>query len=122
MSRDWSDCVADMLERCGKIAEFSVGLDFQTFSRREKDYDALLLNILLLGEAASQISEDIRKNWPAIPWREIVATRNALIHGYFAINDKILWDIVINEIPDLQSGLKNILASSQAGRSGHSAD
>lgn len=109
MSRDWPLFAADMLDFCRKVMAFSEGLDFETFAHTPKEKDALLLNIVLLGEAASHIPEDMRAAWTEIPWREVVATRNALVHGYFAINDDILWDIVTREIPLLEANLVRLL-------------
>ncbi len=109
MSREWPLFLADMLDFCQRILEFSEGLEFEEFARGNRDRDALLLNIILLGEAASHVPEEIRSTWKEVPWREIVATRNALVHGYFAMSDAILWDIVTKEIPALLPRLQRIL-------------
>lgn len=109
MSRDWQLFAADMLDFCGKISSYAEDLDYDTFACSPKERDALLLNIVLLGEAAGHIPEEIRGAWPVIPWREMVATRNALVHGYFAISDKILWDIVKHEVPMLLPHLKQLV-------------
>ena len=109
MSRDWPLFAADMLDFCRTIMAYSEHLDFAAFARSPKERDALLLNIVLLGEAAGHVPAEVRAVWPAIPWSEIVATRNALVHGYFAISDKILWDIVKREVPALASHLKQLV-------------
>lgn len=109
MSREWPLFVADMLDFCQRVLEFSEGLEFKTFAQGTRERDALLLNIILLGEAASHVPEEIRSAWKDIPWREMVATRNALVHGYFAISDAILWDIVTKEIPVLVPQLNKLL-------------
>ena len=44
-----------------------------------------------------------------IPWREIVAMRNRLIHGYDAIDKEILWEVVTNDLPPLAAGIEQIL-------------
>ncbi|MDP2431186.1 MAG: DUF86 domain-containing protein [Pseudomonadota bacterium] len=109
MSRDWPLFAADMLDFCHRITAYAEGLDFDALARAPKDRDALLFNIVLLGEAAAHIPMDIRAGWPAIPWTEIVATRNALVHGYFAISDRILRDIVANEVPALITQLARLV-------------
>ena len=109
MSRDWPLFAADMLDFCRRIEDFSDGLDFETFTASPKERDALLMNIVLLGEAAAHIPEDIRRVWPDIPWRQIVATRNALVHGYFAISDSILWDLVTGAVPALSPHLARLV-------------
>lgn len=71
--------------------------------RAELDSDlmlqfALVRAVEIIGEAASKVSIEMRKARPEIPWAEIVAMRNRLIHAYFKINLNILWKTVTNEI------------------------
>ncbi len=63
----------------------------------------------ILGEAASNISDELRKEYPDVPWREIAGVRNRLIHGYFDIDLNIVWQIIQQDIGPLISNLKNIL-------------
>lgn len=64
-------------------------------------YDATVRNLELLGEAALHIPPEVREKYPEIPWRQVVATRNRLIHGYLGIDNDILWSIVEQDIPSL---------------------
>ncbi len=70
---------------------------------------SLVKTIEIMGEAASKVSEDLRRDEPDIPWREIVAIRNRLIHGYFDINHDIVWQTVTKELPPLIAKLESIL-------------
>ncbi|WP_418953553.1 DUF86 domain-containing protein [Zeimonas sediminis] len=69
-------------------------------------YDATLRNHELIGEAATHIPAEIRAANPQIPWRQIIATRNRLIHGYLGIDDDTLWSIVEADIPALLLALR----------------
>jgi uncharacterized protein with HEPN domain len=71
------------------------------------NYDATLRNLELIGEAATHIPDDVRNNFPNIPWRQIIATRNRLIHGYLGIDNDTLWNIIETDIPSL---LRELLA------------
>ena len=66
-----------------------------------KTYDAVLMNFAIIGEAASHFSEEIRKNNLEIDWRTIIAMRNFLVHEYFEIDPKIVWQTVKENIPEL---------------------
>lgn len=110
MLRDWVQFFDDMLESCEQIAAYSAGLDWESFKRDRKSRDALLLQVLQLGEAARHIPENIRLLCVDVPWRELVATRNVLIHAYFSINDQILWDLVVNGTPTLRKQLRKMRA------------
>jgi uncharacterized protein with HEPN domain len=80
-------------------------------SRDELDRDrmlvlALVKSVEILGEAAGKVSEPARVECPQVPWREIVAMRNRLIHGYFDINLDIVWHTVVEELPPLAAALE----------------
>jgi uncharacterized protein with HEPN domain len=62
---------------------------------------SLVKAIEILGEAASRVSEETRSEFCSIPWRDIIAMRNRLIHGYFDINLDIVWKTVTDELPHL---------------------
>lgn len=71
---------------------------------------ALVQLAQIVGEAASRVSEATRVRHPQIPWTQIVALRNRLIHGYDTIDLEILWQIVKNDMPSLAAQLETILA------------
>ncbi|MBW2100837.1 MAG: DUF86 domain-containing protein, partial [Deltaproteobacteria bacterium] len=84
-------------------------------NRKDLDRDRMLLlslvkSIEILGEAASRISEEERLEYHKIPWRDIVAMRNRLIHGYFDINLDIVWHTVTKELPPLIMELEEALS------------
>ena len=67
--------------------------------------------IEIVGEAACNVSEEVRSAHPAIPWRKIVGTRNILVHGYMQIDLNILWDIIEVDLPKLIHQLEDRLGS-----------
>lgn len=70
---------------------------------------ALVKAIEIIGEAASRISGKCREELTEIPWTDIIAMRNRLIHAYFDINLDILWQTVTEDIPPLIIELEKIL-------------
>lgn len=67
---------------------------------------ALVKDIEIVGEAATQVSEPTRQHLPQIPWEQIVGMRNRLVHAYFDINLDILWNTVQRDLPELISLLR----------------
>ena len=65
-------------------------------------------NLELIGEAATHIPEIVRSAHPEIPWRQIIAVRNRVIHAYLGIDDDIIWSIIRDDIPVLLVALKRL--------------
>lgn len=83
-------------------------------TRSDLDTDRLLLLALLklveiVGEAATRISAATQAAQPEIPWREIIGTRNRLVHGYDSVDGDILWNIVTVDFPPLATQLRGLL-------------
>jgi uncharacterized protein with HEPN domain len=70
---------------------------------------ALVRLLEIIGEAASRVSKSRGEIIPQIPWIEIVAMRNRLIHGYDQIDLNVVWDVVQNDLPPLVEELRKIL-------------
>lgn len=60
----------------------------------------------IIGEAANQLSAELIEAHPEIPWRQIVATRNRVVHGYFEVDLDILWAVAAVEIPKLATQIR----------------
>lgn len=72
-------------------------------------HDAVIRQIEIIGEAATCLTDELRKDNSDIPWKKIVGTRNRLIHGYTAVSLEFVWRIVKTELPKLKSGVERIL-------------
>ena len=72
---------------------------------------SLVKDIEIVGEAASQVSEPARFQAPEIPWLEIVAMRNRLVHAYFSINLDIVWQTTPEDLPLLIAKLERLMAT-----------
>ena len=75
-------------------------------TRRDLDEDeglvlALTKAIEIIGEAARHVSEPAREETPSIPWAQIVAMRNRLVHAYFRVDLDVLWKTVESDLPSL---------------------
>jgi uncharacterized protein with HEPN domain len=98
----------DMRAACDRITSYSADVTRQEFEQHGLVYDAIVRNIELLGEAARQVPAEVRSTAPDIEWSKIIALRNILIHGYFGIDDDILWDVVRNRVGPLRAALDRL--------------
>ncbi len=100
-----------MLEAARKAVGYVQGR-----ARADLDGDELLSLALtrlleVLGEAGRAVSEEVKDQHPAVPWREVAATRNRLIHGCFDVDLDIVWSIVSRDLPPVVAELERILAA-----------
>ena len=101
MSREWRFYLDDMIEFADRVLEYTDGYTQEQFERDRRTYDATLRNIELIGEAATHIPIEIRAQAENIPWRQLIATRNRIIHAYLGLDNDILWSIIQTDIPSL---------------------
>ena len=107
--REWRFYIDDMLRFAEKVRTYSAGIDRGAFEQDELKYDAILRNLELIGEAATHVPTEVRKQYSDIPWRQVIATRNRLIHGYLGIDNDTLWSIVSDDIDPLIVQLRRML-------------
>jgi uncharacterized protein with HEPN domain len=103
--REWRFYLNDMIVFTEKVLAYCAGLDQSQFEADGKVYDATIRNLELIGEAATHVPDAVRVLAPGVPWRQVVATRNRLIHGYLGIDNDLLWSIVCEDIPALHHAL-----------------
>jgi len=114
--REWRFYIADMIGFTEKVIAYTDGMDEARFVTSGLNYDATLHNLILLGEAATHVPDHVRDFADYIAWRQVVGTRNRLIHGYLGIKNEIIWDIIQNEIPQLLEQLQVLKVAADENR------
>jgi uncharacterized protein with HEPN domain len=114
MSRDWQAYLADICTACEKVARFTAGMDREAFFGDDRTYHAVVHYLLIVGEAAKRIPDDVRRRMPEIEWKKIAGMRDWMVHAYFAINDEILWDAIESKVPKLLRTLQALKGEHQS--------
>ncbi len=79
------------------------------FFRDETLKRALVRSLEIIGEATKKIPADFKVKWDSIQWKNMAGMRDRLIHDYMGINYSIVWDVVINKIPDLYEQITEVI-------------
>jgi len=102
----------DMLHAIQSIESYTVP-SYDVFLADEKTQDAIMFNLIILGEAANQIPDDFQTKYPEIPWSSIIGTRNVIVHGYDQVKLQIVWDIIKKNLQSLKVDLLQITHKSE---------
>ena len=98
-----------MLDAALEIRQYVQSARREDLNRDRKLVHSLVRLFEIIGEAATQISEQLRENIPEIPWFIIIGMRNRLIHAYFSIDLDVVWSTSTQDIPLLIKELKKLV-------------
>jgi uncharacterized protein with HEPN domain len=104
-------CLREMADASKKAVNFAMGRERADLDNDEMFALAIVRLLEMVGEAAKGISENIRRRHPEIPWNQVTGTRDRLVHGYFDVDNDIVWAIVTNDLPNLITELEKIISS-----------
>lgn len=100
--------VKHILDGIEAIEKFSKNINKKTLRSNRLKQSAIIREIEVIGEAVKNISLSLKNKHPEIEWREIVGTRDKMIHHYFGVDLDIVWEIIKNDLPDLKEKILEI--------------
>ncbi len=106
--RNWQLRIEDIVSAIANIQNYTQGMTFETFAKDGKTIDAVMHNIMVIGEAASRIPDDVVARFSHIPWDKMRAIRNVVVHAYFGIRKEILWQTLQGDLPPLFMQMKKL--------------
>ncbi|HSB68679.1 MAG TPA: DUF86 domain-containing protein [Candidatus Methylomirabilis sp.] len=108
--RAYVDYLRDILDAAQKARRFVEGIEFDSFVANDEKVYAVIRALEIVGEAAKKVPKSVQKRYPEVPWPEVAGMRDKLIHGYFGVNLRRVWQTVLEDLPVLQVGIERILA------------
>jgi uncharacterized protein with HEPN domain len=108
MKKDPLVFIEHILESIRIIEEYIKGTTKEEFINSRKTQDAVIRRIEIIGEAAKNLSEDVKKNYPSIPWKRMSGMRDILIHGYFGVDLGLTWRVASEEIMELEKKIVKV--------------
>jgi uncharacterized protein with HEPN domain len=108
--KDEAAALHDIRAAAGRMRRYVAGLDKKAFLANDEKCYAVLAQLIIIGEAANRLPESVREAAEGIPWRQMIGTRNRVVHGYDAIDWNIVWDIATIHGPALEKGIDSLLS------------
>ena len=107
--------LGEMTGAAERASELVTGITVQALQADRLHGESLLWNFTVLGEAATQLSDDITERFPAIPWQQPARLRNRIVHGYWSIDLDILHTTATDQLPTFARDFRQILDTLTAG-------
>ena len=105
------ELIAHMAEAAEQAVTYIEGLSKDDFLRDKRTQQAVILNLIILGEAATKLMDrypDVVAANGCIPWQSMRGMRNRIAHGYYDINLDVVWETVSVALPELVEGLGGV--------------
>lgn len=107
--RDARERLLDIRQAIERIEKYA-SRGRQAFDKDELLQNWVVHHLLVIGEAARMLPEDVKNRAPEIRWKEVIGTRHVLVHNYFDVDAEIVWTAVEKDLPVLKSAVDRILA------------
>ena len=103
-------CLESIIEATGRIIEYTSRFESaDDFNNDQRNFDATMMNFVVIGEMVDKLSQDFKKKNSNIDWVKIKGFRNIIAHDYFGIDAEEVWQIIKNKIPILKSEITKLL-------------
>jgi len=102
----------DIVEAIDRIRAYTVGLTLESFEADQLIVDAVIRNFEIIGEAARHVDADTCVRCSNVPWQDMRDMRNMLLHEYFGVSSRIVWDTILRDLPSVREALATELARS----------
>ena len=109
MSRSVIEFFRHIKDELDFLEENSKELDFDSFYENEVTKRAFIRSLEIVGEAVKNVPEEMRFEYPEVDWKAIAGLRDKLIHHYFGVDYELVWDVIENQIEELNFQIGNII-------------
>jgi uncharacterized protein with HEPN domain len=103
--------LTEMIDAAEQAQQLAAGVAVGELDADRQRRDALLWNFTVLGEAAVQVSTDLKEQFPEIAWQQPSRLRNRIVHGYWSIDLEVLHTTATDQLPAFTSDLRRVLAT-----------
>ena len=106
--KDNSRFLSHIIKSLELINQYSSKMSKHDFYMEQEKQDAIIRRLEIIGEATKNLSENFRKRYPDIPWKDMAGMRDILAHKYFGIDLEIAWNTIQNKLPEVEPKIREI--------------
>ena len=106
--RDDVTWVRDVLEVAANLVARAENISYEDYLKDPVRQESVLYNLMVLGEASGQVSEEVKQQYAHIPWRDMTSLRNRVTLRYFDVDHEIVWEILTDEIPTVLRQIRDL--------------
>jgi uncharacterized protein with HEPN domain len=101
--------LTEMIDAAEQARQLATGVTVSQLETDRQRRDALLWNFTVLGEAAAQLSAEVKDQFPDIAWQQPARLRNRIVHGYWSIDLEVLHTTATEQLPAFTAHLRTVL-------------
>ncbi len=109
LKRRYDIYLQDILNAIERIQEYTDGMEYDTFVDTPLVRDAVFWNLQVIGEAVGQLPATVKEEHNEVPWRDVRDFRNIVVHKYWEIDTRLVWEIIEDRLPALQRQISSLL-------------
>ena len=98
-----------IIQAIERIKRYTLGKRFDDLVKDDMMYYAVVKNNEIIGEAANLLTNEFKSEHPDTQWKLITGMRNYIVHEYFQVDNTVIWDVIQNDLPYLESQIKDYL-------------
>jgi uncharacterized protein with HEPN domain len=101
--------LGEMIEAAERAHQLTEGVTIEELRTDRLRRESLLWNFTVLGEAAAQLSDDLKDRFPKVQWQQPARLRNRIVHGYWSIDMDVLHTTATDQLPTFAADLRTVL-------------
>lgn len=98
MKRDYKLFLQDIIDVMDSIQEFLGDMNLNELTKDDKTLSAIIMKFGIIGEATKHLPDSLKEKHPEIPWKSMSGMRDRLIHAYFGIDYKLVWEAIETQL------------------------